>query len=84
MPSGTRSGRRSAYCGLQNRAPDCVSQCYFSFYDDPQERLGAALTHIGTTDPALANLLAIWSGLRPRVRKALVALARMATRQEDS
>ncbi len=66
-------------CGLQNRSQDDVNQCYFRFYDDPQKRLGAALAHIGATDPDLAKLLHSWPYLPARFRTALAAYAFIAS-----
>ncbi len=71
------NGLEPLACGLQDRIQDDVNQCYFRFYDDPQERLGAAFTHIRTTDPHLAKLLRIWPELPTTARNVLVALARM-------
>jgi len=62
-------------CGLQNRVPDVVNQCYFKFYDDPQKRLGAALVHIRATDTNLVKLLDAWPSLPVPIRAYLTALA---------
>jgi len=50
--------------GSQNRVPDVVNQFYFRSYDDPQKRLGAALEHIGSTDPSLLRLVRAWTHTR--------------------
>jgi len=78
-PSRTFSATR----GLQNRVPDLVNQCYFEFYDDPQKRLGAALAHIGATDPSLASLLSAWPTLSKRARTILATLAMTASNANE-
>ena len=63
-------------CGLGNHMPERVSNCDEMVYDD-ELRLHVG-QHVGTTDPDLARVVAVWQRLAQPIKKAIKALVESA------